>query len=296
MYQLEKGDRITIVSPAKAIDEESISYAKNYLESLGFEVIIAPNATQSYHYFSGNDDQRAQDFQQALNDTKTKAILCSRGGYGCIQILDKIDWSNQWKNPKWIIGFSDVTVIHQYMAKNCVPSLHATMPLDFKTGTHSSLDTLINSLKNNQFSYQIESSKNNIQGIGNGKLIGGNLSIIYSLLGTDLQPDYQGKILFLEDVGEAIYAIDRMFHSLKRAKVLDQINGIIIGGMTKMKDSEPPFGKTIERVILEQVSDRNYPVCFHFPAGHQKENLALILGMEVELTVTSDKTILKTVG
>lgn len=292
---LKKGDTIAIVSPAKAIDQEKVDFAKEQLELFGFKVLLGQYVCEQHDYFAGDDNTRASDLQWALNHPEVKAILCARGGYGCIRILDRVDWAVQLQNPKWIIGFSDVTVFHQFLDKWEIPSIHATMPLDFQTGTTSSIGTLIHALTTNSFSYEIGSSKYNKSGAASGLLIGGNLSIVYSLLGTNLQPDYQGKILFLEDVGEALYAIDRMFFALEKSGVLDQISGLIIGGMTSMKDSEPGFGQSIYEIITEHLRYKSIPVCFDFPAGHQQENLALILGTEIELDVTQTKSIVKTI-
>ncbi|HRO76008.1 MAG TPA: LD-carboxypeptidase [Crocinitomicaceae bacterium] len=293
--KLQKGDTIAIVAPAKAIDEQKVMFAKERLEQVGFKVVLSEHMTDSFHYFSSDDNVRAQDFQTALNNPEVKAILCARGGYGCIRILDRIDWAVQLQNPKWIIGFSDVTIFHQYLDKWEVPSLHATMPLDFQTGTENSIETLVETLTTAQFDYTISPSKYNKNGTATGKIIGGNLSIVYSLIGTNLQPEYLGKILFIEDVGEPLYAIDRMFFALEKSGILDQISGLIVGGMTQMKDSEPGFGKTYEEIIAEHLCYKDIPVCYNFPAGHQNENLALILGVETKMNVTDEHVSIKSI-
>lgn len=293
--KLQKGDLIAIVAPAKAIEYEKIIFAAQQLEAAGFKVILGKHVADAYHYFSAEDDKRAADFQDALNHPEVKAILCARGGYGCIRILDRIDWAIQLQQPKWIIGFSDVTVFHQYMDKWEIPSLHATMPLDFGTGTASSLEALISCMTEQQFSYEIAPCEYNKPGRSKGKLTGGNLSILYSLIGTSLQPDYHGKILFIEDVGEALYSIDRMFYALEKSGILDQISGLIVGGMTQMKDSEPGFGKNYCEIIQEHLRYKGIPVCFNFPAGHQQENLALILGVETEMIVTNKNVHIKSI-
>jgi muramoyltetrapeptide carboxypeptidase len=292
---LQEGDVIAIVSPAKAIDAEKIVYAKKQLESAGFQVILGEHVADSFHYFSGEDNVRATDFQHALNHPDVKAILCARGGYGCMRILDRIDWAVQLQQPKWIIGFSDVTVFHQFLDKWEVHSLHATMPLDFQTGTASSLESLIHCITNGQFNYNIPFNHYNKKGTATGKITGGNLSILYSLIGTNLQPNYLGKILFVEDVGEPLYAIDRMFYSLERAGILDQISGLIVGGMTQLRDSEPGFGQSYYEIISTHLRYKDIPVCFDFPAGHQNENLALILGIETTMMITDDSVSIKTI-
>lgn len=293
LSKLQKGDIIAIVAPAKAIDEQQVLFAKEYLEKNGFRVVLGNHVMDNYHYFSGEDNARAADFQEALNNPEVKAILCARGGYGCIRILDRIDWAVQLQNPKWIIGFSDVTIFHQYMDKWEIPSLHATMPLDFQTGEKNNLETLLSTLTTNQFEYTISPDKHNKNGTTSGKIIGGNLSIVYSLIGTSLQPDYLGKILFIEDVGEPLYAIDRMFYALEKSGILDQISGLIVGGMTQMRDSNPGFGQTFQEIINEHLRYKDIPVCYNFPAGHQNENLALILGVETEMTVNNEKVQIK---
>lgn len=294
--KLQKGDLIAIVAPAKAIDAEKVFFAKDKLEAAGFKVVLGKNVCNAFHYFSSDDNKRASDFQEALDNPEVKAILCARGGYGSIRILDRINWATQLQSPKWIIGFSDVTVFHQYLDKWEVPSIHGTMPLDFQTGTSQSIETLLTALTEGELAYTIPAHSMNKKGSATGKLIGGNLAIIYSLIGTNLQPDYTGKILFIEEVGEALYAIDRMFYSLDKSGILDKISGLIIGGITHIKDSEPGFGQTHYEIIKEHIRYRDYPVCFDFPAGHQEENLALLLGVETQLDVTDDVVYLKTIS
>lgn len=295
LSKLQKGDTIAIVAPAKAIEQEKVNFAKKHLEQAGFRVLLGEHVAGQYNYFSGEDNVRALDFQKALDNPEVKAILCARGGYGCIRILDRIDWAVQLQQPKWIIGFSDVTVFHQFMDKWEVPSLHATMPLDFETATKNSLSTLLTAITESKFNYTLPTNSWNKKGQATGKVIGGNLSILYSLLGTSLQPNYLGKILFVEDVGEPLYAIDRMFFALDKAGILDQISGLIVGGMTQMRDSEPGFGKTISEIMSEHLRYKDIPICYNFPAGHQNENLALILGVETEMIITDEQVTIQTI-
>jgi muramoyltetrapeptide carboxypeptidase len=282
---LEKGDLILIVSPAKAIEKERIDFAIQFLLNIGYQVEVGQHASGSHHYFSGTDQERAADFQWAINHPTAKAILCARGGYGCVRILDRIEWANQILHPKWIIGFSDVTVFHQFMQRSNIQSLHATMPLNFKQNSHESLESMFDALQGKSLEYQLKSSPFNKIGEAEGVLIGGNLSILHSLLGTNLQASYENSILFIEDVGEALYALDRMFYSLEKVGILNTINGLIIGGMTDMKDSEIPFGLSYSEIILSHFEYRKIPIIFDFPAGHLDDNRALILGRKVHVLV-----------
>lgn len=286
---LKPGDKIKIVSPAKGIEPALVFDAKDFWEKQGFIVELGEFCIGKYHYFSGTDFERCSDFQDALNNPEIKAIVCARGGYGAIRILDLINWSAFLLNPKWIVGFSDITVFHQRIQKYDFQSIHATMPLNYKQNSKAALQTLVDSLTGKLNSIQIEGNKNNIIGQTTGKLLGGNLSIVYSLLGTDDQPDYQGSVLFLEDLCEQLYHIDRMFFALQKAGILNQISGLIIGGFTDLKDVDSGFGKNIEEIILDRISFRNIPVVFNFPAGHIDDNRALIFGKEVNIEVKSNQ-------
>ncbi|MEZ4890857.1 MAG: LD-carboxypeptidase [Crocinitomicaceae bacterium] len=285
---LQKGDLIEIVAPAKAIESKYVEFAKNFLEQEGFLVKISGNCLGRHNYFSGTDAQRLHDFQAALDNPEVKAILCARGGYGAVRIVDAIKWANQLIHPKWIVGFSDITVFHQQMQFLEQKSIHGTMPLNFEENTPESLQTLINALTGKPYKIEIDSCQKNQKGSANGELIGGNLSIIYSLIGTNCQPSYKNKILFIEEVGEQLYALDRMLFSLKKAGILDEISGLIIGGMTNMKDStEVSIGMTIEDIVLQHFTYKKIPICFNFPSGHLDDNRALILGENVYLKIDS---------
>lgn len=291
---LKEGDLIAVVSPAKAIDEALVLNAKKFFEEKGFRVKLGKYCTGSYHYFSGNDAERTEDFQSAIDDPEVKAIVCTRGGYGCVRIVDRLNWAAMLREPKWIIGFSDVTVFHQRMQRYGLKSIHATMPLNFEENTEKALGTLLEAFQGVQPEISIPPSNHNKKGLATGQLSGGNLSILYSLLGTDDQPDYEGTILFVEDLAEQLYHIDRMFFAFRKAGILDKINGLIVGGMTDMKDTAVPFGETLESIILEHFRYRKIPVVFGFPAGHIADNRALVFGTEVELTVTQDEVKLST--
>lgn len=285
---LQKGDLIEIVAPAKAIESKYVEFAKNFLEQEGFLVKISGNCLGRHNYFSGTDAQRLHDFQAALDNPEVKTIICARGGYGSVRIVDAIKWANQLIYPKWIVGFSDITVFHQQMQFLEQKSIHGTMPLNFEENTPESLQTLINALTGKPYKIEIDSCQKNQKGSANGELIGGNLSIIYSLIGTNCQPSYKNKILFIEEVGEQLYALDRMLFSLKKAGILDEISGLIIGGMTNMKDStEVSIGMTIEDIVLQHFTYKKIPICFNFPSGHLDDNRALILGENVYLKIDS---------
>ena len=288
--KLKVGDLIEIIAPAKAIEEEHVIHAKEFFEKNGFRVKISDHCLDHYNYFSGTIQDRIQDFQEAIDNPRVKAVVCARGGYGCIQIVDKVDWTKFHEKPKWIIGFSDVTVFHQHAQKFNIESLHATMPLNFKSNTKAALDTLMTAICKKQYSIQHKSTPDDQFGSVTSTLIGGNLSIIFSLLGTNLQPDFNGKILFIEDLCEHIYHIDRMFHALEKAGVLNEIGGLIVGGMTDLKDTVNPYGSTYQEVVLSHLTARNIPVCFDFPAGHIDDNRALILGSQVDFIVNDAGT------
>jgi muramoyltetrapeptide carboxypeptidase len=289
---LQKGDLIEILAPAKAIEAEHVDFAKSFLEQQGFKVQISEHCLGEHNYFSGTIGERLSDFQKALDNPDIKAILCARGGYGCVQIVDSIQWANALLHPKWIIGFSDVTVLHQRMNKLGHPSIHGSMPLNFQSNTEEALSTIMNAVSGEQYAIECLPTTKNKLGEAEGQLLGGNLSILYSLLGTDDQVDYTGSILFIEDLAEHLYAIDRMFHAFRKAGILENIKGLVVGGMTNLKDTATPFGMTYQELILSHFEYRNIPICFDFPAGHIDDNRALILGGHVRLSVTDTRVCL----
>lgn len=282
---LQKGDRIAIVAPAKSIEPNFIQDAVSFFNDHGYVPSVGENCLQTYHYFAGTISQRLSDFQNALDDPEIKAICCARGGYGCIQIMEYIDWTIFMQHPKWIIGFSDITIFHVHLFSLGIESLHATMPLNFKNNTKESLTSLIQTLERKQLSYEIESSKAARVGNATGKLIGGNLSILYSLLGTIKLSDFQDNILFIEDLSEQLYHIDRMFYALRRMGVFNVIKGLIVGGMTDMKDTAVPFGASIIEIIHAHIEKNPIPVMVDFPAGHINDNRTLIMGRTVSMEV-----------
>ncbi len=281
---LKRGDTIGIIATARKISTEEINPAIAIIKSWGLEVELGNNLFNADNQFSGTDQERANDLQILLNDTSIKAIISARGGYGTVRIVDQIDFTTFIKNPKWIIGYSDITVLHSHIHNLGIETLHATMPINFSKNAEA-LESLRKALFGEVIKYEIETNALNRKGIAEGELIGGNLSILYSLSGSISDIDTTGKILFLEDLDEYLYHIDRMMMNLKRAGKLSHLAGLVVGGMTDMKDNTVPFGKTAEEIILDAVKEYNYPVCFNFPAGHIDRNLALLFGKKVKLEV-----------
>jgi len=291
---LQKGDKIAIVSTARKISKEEIRFAVETLEKWGLEVILGENLFGKHYQFAGTDEQRLSDFQNALEDDSIKAVLCARGGYGTVRFIDEIDFSKFIQNPKWIIGYSDITVLHSHIHSNFdTETIHGTMPINFPGNTSEALSTLQAALLGGNSKFEIQNSKLNRQGEANGLLTGGNLSILHNLIGTKSDIDTAEKILFIEDLDEYLYHIDRMMVAMKRSGKLAQLAGLIVGGMTKMNDNETPFGKTTEEIIWEHVQEYDYPVCFNFPTGHIDDNRALILGRKTNLSVGSERTLLE---
>lgn len=286
---IQKGDLIYITAPAKAIEEEFVVFAKAFFEEKGFRVMVSEHCLGQFNYFSGTDEERLADFQFGIDHPEVKAVVCARGGYGCIRIVDRINWSGFLREPKWLVGFSDVTVFHQRIQRFDLPSIHGTMPLNFKDNSREALQTLLDALTDKDYSIECPFSSFNKKGKSTGKLVGGNLSILYSLLGTDDEIDYSNTILFIEDLAEQLYHIDRMFYSFAKAGVFDKIKGLIIGGMTDMKDTATPFGQSLEELILAHFTYRSIPIAFNFPAGHINDNRALKLGTICELEVSEEK-------
>ncbi|MDP1745373.1 MAG: LD-carboxypeptidase [Bacteroidota bacterium] len=281
---LKKGDKIGIIAPARKISKEEIQSAIDIFNAWGLEVVLSKNLFNADNQFSGTENERAEALQIMLNDDSIKAIISARGGYGTIRIIDKIDFTNFKKHPKWIIGYSDITVLHSHINNFGIETLHATMPINF-TKNAEATETLRKALFGEQLNYEVESYPLNRKGKAEAELIGGNLSLIYALTGSVSDIDTKGKILFIEDLDEYLYHIDRMMLNLKRSGKLDHLAGLIIGGMTDMKDNTIPFGKTAEEIIIDAVKEYDYPVCFNFPAGHVEKNLALYFGRVVKLKV-----------
>jgi len=287
---LKKGDKIAIVSPARSITFEEVHPAIRFFQRHDLEVVLGSYVFSRQHQFAGSDEQRYRDFQHMLDDEKIRAIVCSRGGYGTVRIIDKLDFTRFRENPKWIVGFSDATVLHAHISRQFgIETLHAAMPVNMQgENKGETMQTMMNALFGKRITYSYPKPGLAREGRSEGVLVGGNLSILFSLMGSVSEPDMAGKILFLEDVDEYLYHVDRMMMNLKRAGKLDNLKGLIVGGMTGMKDNAIPFGKTAGEIIADAVKDYTFPVCFDFPAGHQDTNLALILGRKVSFSVDKE--------
>lgn len=293
---LQKGDTIGITAPAGFMPIEKMQSCIETLDSWGYTVQLGTTThSSSQNYFSGSDEERLNDLQQMLDNRNIKALLCARGGYGMSRIIDRIDFKKFRKHPKWIIGFSDITVLHSHIFFNYkIASLHAPMAAAFNDGEFNNayILSLKDALEGKPLHYECPSHAFNKTGETKGQLIGGNLSLLAHLTGTCSDIKTKNKILFLEDVGEYLYNIDRLLLQLKRSGKFEKLAGLIIGGFTDNKDTERPFGKTAYDIIYEQVDEYDYPVCFGFPVSHEKENYALKIGAKFHLKIQNDKAIL----
>jgi len=290
---LQRGDLVAIVTTARKIDREDIQKAIELLESWGLNAVVGKTIGKADHQFGGTDAERITDFQEAMNNDAIKAIWCARGGYGTVRIIDALDFSSFIKNPKWVVGFSDVTALHSHIHNLGIHTIHGLMPITVESSTPKALVSLKNSLFGNSVKHEVPCESKNIYGKEEGELVGGNLSMLYSLLGSSSAIKTDGKILFIEDLDEYLYHIDRMMMNLKRNGYFDNLKGLVVGGMTKMNDNTVPFGKTAEEIILDNIKEFDFPVCFNFPAGHLKDNRAMELGRTVEFNVSKKSTILK---
>lgn len=286
---LKKGDKIAIICPAKKLPKP-IDGAIKILQNWGLEVVLGETITANYHQFAGNDSLRAADLQRYLNDSEIKAIIAGRGGYGTIRIIDELDFTAFKAEPKWLIGFSDITVLLSHaFAKLNTQSLHAQMPYTFEESTPEALDSLQKILFGEKVSYHYKSIFPNKRGETQGILIGGNLTLLIAMEGSVSEMDFTEKILFIEDVGEHEYAIDRMMRILKRKGKLNKLKGLIVGAFNELGEEKIPFGQTPEEVILALVKEYDYPVCFNFPTGHIADNRAMVLGAEISLHVNENE-------
>lgn len=282
---LKKGDIIAIVATARKNIDDNLNPAIDLLQSWGLEVLIGKSIGLDNNQLAGTDEQRAKDFQEQLDNPDIKAIWCVRGGYGTVRMIDLLDFSKFRKNPKWIIGFSDVTVLHNHINTLKVKSIHGIMPINSEKATSEAIKTLKKALFGQPLEYKIVAHPMNRFGTASGELVGGNLSILYSLLGSKSAIDCKNKILFLEDLDEYLYHVDRMMMNLKRNGYLENIKGIIVGSMEKMKDNEIPWGKNAFEIIADVTKNYNIPVLYDFPAGHIDDNRALILGNKITVNV-----------
>lgn len=289
--KLKTGSKIAIAAPARMVTQEEMAFGIKWLKDMGFVPVYDDRLFNQYYIFSGDDDTRAAVFQEYLDNEDIDAIWIARGGYGSIRIIDKLDFTQFLQHPKWIIGFSDGTVLHGKLSRLGVPSLHAAMPFYFANKTPEAEQSLFDALTGKPLHYEIPSNPLNRLGKIEGEIIGGNLSVLYGMIGSDTFPELDGKILFIEEVDEYIYHVDRMMHGLKRAGKLEQLKGLIVGGLTQIHDNAHPFGQTAEEVIAEAVSEYEYPVCFGFPAGHFDDNRSLFFGLKSRVEVTSEKSV-----
>lgn len=285
---LHEGATVGILSTARKISIAEIQAAIELLHSWDLKVVLGTTIDLEENQFAGDDMTRALNFQQFLDDENVDAIWCARGGYGTIRIIDQLDFSRFIQHPKWIIGYSDVTVLHSKGQQLNFETLHATMPVNVSKNSTESIESLRKVIFGESLNYTIPSISYNRKGNARGELIGGNLSMLYSMTGPDLGLDTKGKILFLEDLDEYLYHIDRMLMNLKRNGYFDHLEGLIIGGMTDMHDNTIPFGKNALEIILDITSEYDFPICFNFPAGHLDDNRALIFGKEVTLEVGTE--------
>jgi muramoyltetrapeptide carboxypeptidase len=289
---LSKGDKVAIVATARKISKEEIIPAAELIEQLGLQVVFGKHLFNESNQFAGTDEERATDLQTMLDDTSIKAIIIARGGYGTVRIIDKIDFTNFIQHPKWVVGYSDVTVLHSHIHTLGIETIHGTMPINFFKNKEATT-SLFNALFGDSLTYTFASSLLNRTGKVQAPLVGGNLSLIYALMGSSSEIDTTGKILFIEDLDEYLYHVDRMMMALKRAGKLNHLAGLVVGGMTEMKDNVIPFGKTVEEIIINAVEEYDYPVCFHFPAGHIHKNMALFFGRTSSLMITNEEVRLR---
>ena len=292
---LKKGDTVAIVAPSGVLKNYNayILKAKELLKSWELEVVIGENVFNDNGHFAGTDNQRSADFQLALDDKAIKAIWCARGGYGAMRVIDNLNFEKYKENPKWIIGYSDITAIHNDLHNNKSESIHGIMCKSLEkidVDNNESISLLKKTLFGKKLSYTIEGNNYNIEGNSNGQLIGGNLTLLHCLLGSESSIDMDGKILFIEDLGEYLYHIDRMLISLKRAGYFDNCKGLIVGDFTDMRKNTTPFGRNLKELILDIVREYDFPVSFGFPAGHGEKNYPMILGREINLEVSKQQS------
>lgn len=298
---LKKGDQVAIISTARKISMEEIKPAMALLESWGLKAVVGRSVGATEYQFAGSDNLRISDFQMMLDNPGIKAIWCARGGYGTVRIIDQLDFTVFKKHPKWIVGYSDVTVLHSHLHNMGYETIHAEMAMEITKKSDLTRSSLHNALFGKLQSLKLDLQDTSYRkGIGEGLLTGGNLSVLYSLCGSPSAIDTRGKILFIEDLDEYLYHLDRMMQNLKRNGYFKQLAGLIVGGINDMRDNtqafgfktDNPYGKTAKEIIAEAVEDYDFPVCFDFPAGHLENNLALNMGHEVILEVQDSKVTL----
>lgn len=275
---LKKNDRVAIVAPAKKVNRPEMQMAIQILEGWGLEVVLGKYVFNIYNQFAGTDRERAEDLQNMLDDPSIQAIICARGGYGTTRIIDSLSFDSFLAQPKWLVGFSDITVLHCHIHNLGVCSIHGIMPMLFPKQTEQTLESLRRALFGEPLHYESLAHPLNRLGKARGELVGGNLSLFANTIGTPSEIDTRDKILFLEDVNEYLYHLDRMMIHLYRAGKLAHLAGLIIGEFSQVKDNEAPFGWSVHEIIAELVAEYNYPVCYDFPVGHEVNNLSMYCG------------------
>lgn len=290
---LQIGDTIAIVAPAGILTDrkEVIDQAKELAESWGLHVVYGKHLFDTAGHFSATDEDRAEDFQIAMDNPNIKAIWAGRGGYGTVRILDQLDYTKFIESPKWVIGYSDITALHSHLHTMGYETIHAMMGTSLGDDAEKIVETLKSfkkSIFGEKLSYSLVSVKDNREGAAKGQLIGGNLSLLASMLGSESQMNADGKILFIEEVGEYKYSMDRMLQSLKRAGFFDNCKGIIVGDISNIKTNTTEWGSSMEQLILDVVAEYDFPILFNFPAGHEPDNRSLIFGRTIEMSVTKE--------
>jgi len=291
--KLNRGDKVALIATARHISKNELLPAIEVIHKWGLQIEYGENLFKIHNQFAGSEKERSDDLQKMLDDKSIKAVFCVRGGYGTVRIIDKIDFSFFLNNPKWIVGYSDITVLHNHINNFGIASLHASMPINFKDNTAKSLNSIYNCLFELQNNIACNSFPLNKFGVAKGEVVGGNLSVIYSLLGSASDINTKDKILFIEDLDEYLYHIDRMIFNLFRNKKFSSIRGLIVGGMTKMNDNKIPFGKNANEIIFEKTRNLNIPICFNFPSGHLDDNQSIVFGKESSLIVSEEIVELK---
>lgn len=295
MPKLKKGDKIAFVAPSWKVSEAQLAPAIRFFEQNGFEVVLSPHIYDRQNQFAGSDEQRRTDMQMMLDDSTVKAILCVRGGYGAVRFVDELNFDAFRRHPKWICGFSDITVLHSHLLTLGFPALHSVMPITIKKETIDNQynTSLLQALRGDSLRYEFAAHDSNRVGSAEGMLVGGNLSILYSLLASPSDLDTDGKILFIEDTDEYLYHIDRMMRALKRAGKLENLQGLVVGCMNKIHDGDTPFGQDVFNIIRTVCDGYDFPICFDFPAGHCGRNFALPLGTPARLSVSDSGCVLE---
>jgi muramoyltetrapeptide carboxypeptidase len=294
---LKAGDTVAIVAPSGILKNrnDEVQQAIDLLQSWGLNALVGKHVFSKSDHFAGTDDERCEDFQKALDDPSVSAIWCARGGYGTVRILDKLDYSSFRNHPKWIIGYSDITALHNQVHNEGFQSIHALMCVSLTkdlNGIKETIATFKSTIFGQPVSYTLEGSNYNRVGNSSGPLVGGNLTMLHTMLGSQTSIDMTGKILFIEEIGEYKYHIDRMLQSLKRAGYFENCKGVIVGDMTKLRKNTTLWGASVEQLVLDALEGYDFPIAFNMPAGHEKDNRAMVLGMTVELKVDKDKSTL----